>query len=284
MTTAIERTVTLANGAVMPTLAFGTWQIPLNDHFKSVIRTAIDLGYRHFDTAQIYNNAKLLGEAIRESRVDRSEFFISCKLWASHRSYESAREAFEAVCTQLGFDTIDLLSVHWPAAQGEPMVWQSQNAGIWRTLEELLAEERVRAIGVANFLPHHLVPLLARAKVRPMVNQLEIHPGYPQEKATAFSRARGIAVQSWSPLGRGLLAKHPLLAEIGSAHGISAALTALRWNLQAGALPIVKSTDPAHMRENLRVFDFELSEEEMSRINAMQTTAFSGLHPDTVNF
>ena len=194
MTTAIERTVTLANGAVMPTLAFGTWQIPLNDHFKSVIRTAIDLGYRHFDTAQIYNTAKLLGEAIRESRVDRSEFFISCKLWASHRSYESAREAFEAVCTQLGFDTIDLLSVHWPAAQGEPMVWQSQNAGIWRTLEELLAEERVRAIGVANFLPHHLVPLLARAKVRPMVNQLECHPGYTQKAAVRFSFERGMLV------------------------------------------------------------------------------------------
>ena len=164
------------------TISFGTWQIPINENFDSTIQTAIQLGYRQFDTAQIYNNAQRMGEAIRASDVPRSEFFLTSKIWASHRSYESAREAYEMILTQMQTDYLDLLLIHWPAAQGEPMVWQAQNAGAWRELEELYTEGRVRAIGVSNFLPHHLVPLLARARVKPMVNQLEIHPGYVQRR------------------------------------------------------------------------------------------------------
>ena len=176
----LTETTVLANDVKMPTIGFGTWQIPINENFDSTIQTAIQLGYRQFDTAQIYNNAQRMGEAIRASDVPRSEFFLTSKIWASHRSYESAREAYEMILTQMQTDYLDLLLIHWPAAQGEPMVWQAQNAGAWRALEELYTEGRVRAIGVSNFLPHHLVPLLARARVKPMVNQLEIHPGYAQ--------------------------------------------------------------------------------------------------------
>ena len=179
----LTETTVLANDVKMPTIGFGTWQIPINENFDSTIQTAIQLGYRQFDTAQIYNNAQRMGEAIRASDVPRSEFFLTSKIWASHRSYESAREAYEMILTQMQTDYLDLLLIHWPAAQGEPMVWQAQNAGAWRALEELYTEGRVRAIGVSNFLPHHLVPLLARARVKPMVNQLEIHPGYAQPAA-----------------------------------------------------------------------------------------------------
>ena len=199
MTKSLTKFTKLSNGVEMPTVGFGTWQIPLNENFKSTIQTAIQLGYRHFDTAQIYNNSVLMGEAIRESGIPRSEFFITSKVWASHCSYESAKEAFEQVRTQLQLDYLDLLLIHWPASQGEPMVWQAQNAGTWRAFEELYKDGLVRAIGVANFLPHHLVPLLARAKITPMVNQLECHPGYTQAAAVRFSEERGMRVLILKP-------------------------------------------------------------------------------------
>ena len=280
----LTETTVLANDVKMPTIGFGTWQIPINENFDSTIQTAIQLGYRQFDTAQIYNNAQRMGEAIRASDVPRSEFFLTSKIWASHRSYESAREAYEMILTQMQTDYLDLLLIHWPAAQGEPMVWQAQNAGAWRALEELYTEGRVRAIGVSNFLPHHLVPLLARARVKPMVNQLEIHPGYAQPAAVNFCRAKGIQVQAWSPLGRGTLLRHALLEKIAAAHGKTPAQVALRWCIERGIAPIPKSTLFAHQQENLNVFDFSLTPEEVNELTAMPQTSFSGLHPDTVTF
>lgn len=280
----LAETIVLSNGVVMPTIGFGTWQIPTNESFDSTIHTAIQLGYRHFDTAQIYGNAERIGQAMRASSVQRSDFFITSKIWTSHRSYQAAREAFEEITSQMQTDYLDLFLIHWPASQGEPMVWQSQNAGAWRALEELYHESRVRAIGLSNFLPHHLVPLLARAKVKPMVNQLELHPGYTQRSAVAFSRAKGITVQAWSPLGRGMLLRHPTIERIAAARGKTPAQIALRWCIETGVAPIPKSTELKHQQENLAIFDFSLTPEDMAELNAMPQTAFSGLHPDTVTF
>ena len=280
----LQQTVKLANGVEMPTIGFGTWQIPINEHFQSTIQTAIQLGYRHFDTAQIYNNAALIGDVIRESGIPRSEFFLTSKIWASHRSFESAEDAYAMILEQLQVDYLDLLLIHWPAAQGEPMVWQAQNAGTWRAFEKIYKAGAVRAIGVSNFLPHHLVPLLARAKVKPMVNQLEIHPGYPQRAAVRFCMDRGILVQAWSPLGRGTLLRHPTLERIASVHGVTPAQVALRWCIDLGIAPIPKATDFHHQKENLDVFGFELTPEERDELTLMPQTAFSGLHPDTVTF
>lgn len=280
----LKQTVKLANGVEMPTIGFGTWQIPINEHFQSTIQTAIQLGYRHFDTAQIYNNAALIGDVIRESGIPRSEFFLTSKIWASHRSFESAEDAYAMILEQLQVDYLDLLLIHWPAAQGEPMVWQAQNAGTWRAFEKIYKAGAVRAIGVSNFLPHHLVPLLARAKVKPMVNQLEIHPGYPQRAALRFCMDHGILVQAWSPLGRGGLTHHPLLIELGEKYGVSPALIALRWSLQHGFIPVVKALDAEHMKSNLDAFGLTLEDEDMTRLDTMQQVAFSGLHPDTVTF
>ncbi len=279
-----DHTITLANGLKMPVIGFGTWQIPVNEHFNSCIQTAIQLGYRHFDTAQIYNNAAALGEVIRQSGLPRSEFFISAKLWATHRSYECALEGFDQILNQLQLDYVDLLVVHWPASQSEAIVWQAQNFGVWHALEAIYRASRAHAIGVANFLPHHLVPLLARAEIPPMVNQLECHPGYTQFRAVGFSIANKIPVQTWSPLGRGALLRQQTVMEIADAHGVSPAQVSIRWALQHGLCPIPKATELRHQQENLKVWHFALEPEEMKLLDELPQTGFSGLHPDTVTF
>ena len=272
----------LSNGVQMPGIGFGTWQVPADSTLENAVSAALKLGYRFFDTAQIYGNASAIGRGVLLSDLPRAEIFISSKIWTSHRSYDGVMRAFTDIIEQLKTTYLDQLLIHWPATQGEPMIWQSQNAGTWRALEDLYEQGVVKVIGVSNFLPHHLVPLLARARIRPMVNQLEIHPGYPQFAAVNFCFKQNIAVQAWSPLGRGGLTHHPLLIELGEKYGVSPALIALRWSLQHGFIPVVKALDAEHMKSNLDAFGLTLEDEDMTRLDTMQQVAFSGLHPDTV--
>lgn len=274
----------LSNGVQMPGIGFGTWQVPTDSTLENAVSAALKLGYRFFDTAQIYGNASAIGRGVLLSDLPRAEIFISSKIWTSHRSYDGVMRAFTDIIEQLKTTYLDQLLIHWPATQGEPMIWQSQNAGTWRALEDLYEQGAVKVIGVSNFLPHHLVPLLARARIRPMVNQLEIHPGYPQFAAVNFCFKQNIAVQAWSPLGRGGLTHHPLLIELGEKYGVSPALIALRWSLQHGFIPVVKALDAEHMKSNLDAFGLTLEDEDMMRLDTMQQVAFSGLHPDTVTF
>lgn len=274
----------LSNGVQMPGIGFGTWQVPTDSTLENAVSAALKLGYRVFDTAQIYGNASAIGRGVLLSDLPRAEIFISSKIWTSHRSYDGVMRAFTDIIEQLKTTYLDQLLIHWPATQGEPMIWQSQNAGTWRALEDLYEQGAVKVIGVSNFLPHHLVPLLARARIRPMVNQLEIHPGYPQFAAVNFCFKQNIAVQAWSPLGRGGLTHHPLLIELGEKYGVSPALIALRWSLQHGFIPVVKALDAEHMKSNLDAFGLTLEDEDMTRLDTMQQVAFSGLHPDTVTF
>lgn len=274
----------LFNGVQMPGIGFGTWQVPTDSTLENAVSAALKLGYRFFDTAQIYGNASAIGRGVLLSDLPRAEIFISSKIWTSHRSYDGVMRAFTDIIEQLKTTYLDQLLIHWPATQGEPMIWQSQNAGTWRALEDLYEQGAVKVIGVSNFLPHHLVPLLARARIRPMVNQLEIHPGYPQFAAVNFCFKQNIAVQAWSPLGRGGLTHHPLLIELGEKYGVSPALIALRWSLQHGFIPVVKALDAEHMKSNLDAFGLTLEDEDMTRLDTMQQVAFSGLHPDTVTF
>ena len=274
----------LSNGVQMPGIGFGTWQVPTDSTLENAVSAALKLGYRFFDTAQIYGNASAIGRGVLLSDLPRAEIFISSKIWTSHRSYDGVMRAFTDIIEQLKTTYLDQLLIHWPATQGEPMIWQSQNAGTWRALEDLYEQGAVKVIGVSNFLPHHLVPLLARARIRPMVNQLEIHPGYPQFAAVTFCFKQNIAVQAWSPLGRGGLTHHPLLIELGEKYGVSPALIALRWSLQHGFIPVVKALDAEHMKSNLDAFGLTLEDEDMTRLDTMQQVAFSGLHPDTVTF
>lgn len=274
----------LSNGVQMPGIGFGTWQVPTDSTLENAVSAALKLGYRFFDTAQIYGNASAIGRGVLLSDLPRAEIFISSKIWTSHRSYDGVMRAFTDIIEQLKTTYLDQLLIHWPATQGEPMIWQSQNAGTWRALEDLYEQGAVKVIGVSNFLPHHLVPLLARARIRPMVNQLEIHPGYPQFAAVNFCFKQNIAVQAWSPLCRGGLTHHPLLIELGEKYGVSPALIALRWSLQHGFIPVVKALDAEHMKSNLDAFGLTLEDEDMTRLDTMQQVAFSGLHPDTVTF
>ena len=274
----------LSNGVQMPGIGLGTWQVPTDSTLENAVSAALKLGYRFFDTAQIYGNASAIGRGVLLSDLPRAEIFISSKIWTSHRSYDGVMRAFTDIIEQLKTTYLDQLLIHWPATQGEPMIWQSQNAGTWRALEDLYEQGAVKVIGVSNFLPHHLVPLLARARIRPMVNQLEIHPGYPQFAAVNFCFKQNIAVQAWSPLGRGGLTHHPLLIELGEKYGVSPALIALRWSLQHGFIPVVKALDAEHMKSNLDAFGLTLEDEDMTRLDTMQQVAFSGLHPDTVTF
>ena len=274
----------LSNGVQMPGIGFGTWQVPTDSTLENAVSAALKLGYRFVDTAQIYGNASAIGRGVLLSDLPRAEIFISSKIWTSHRSYDGVMRAFTDIIEQLKTTYLDQLLIHWPATQGEPMIWQSQNAGTWRALEDLYEQGAVKVIGVSNFLPHHLVPLLARARIRPMVNQLEIHPGYPQFAAVNFCFKQNIAVQAWSPLGRGGLTHHPLLIELGEKYGVSPALIALRWSLQHGFIPVVKALDAEHMKSNLDAFGLTLEDEDMTRLDTMQQVAFSGLHPDTVTF
>ena len=266
--------VTLANGVKMPQLGYGVYQVT-RDECERCVADALKVGYRHIDTAQSYFNEEEVGNAIKKSGIPRNELFITTKVWIEHYGYEACRKSVLESLRKLQLDYIDLVLLHQPFAD---------YYGAWRALEELYAEGKLRAIGVSNFLPHHLVPLLARARVKPMVNQLEIHPGYAQPAAVNFCRAKGIQVQAWSPLGRGTLLRHALLEKIAAAHGKTPAQVALRWCIERGIAPIPKSTLFAHQQENLNVFDFSLTPEEVNELTAMPQTSFSGLHPDTVTF
>lgn len=284
MFSSIDDKLALSNGIQMPCMGFGTWQVPADSTLEEAVVSALQLGYRFFDTAQIYGNAAAIGRGIQASGIPREKIFISSKIWTSSRSYDGVMRAFSDILDDLKTSYLDQLLIHWPATQGEPMIWQSQNAGTWRALEELYDKGAVKVIGISNFLPHHLVPLLARARIRPMVNQLEIHPGYPQFATVNFCFKQGIAVQAWSPLGRGGLTHHPILIELGEKYGVTPAQIAIRWSLQHGFVPIVKALDIGHMKSNIDSFGFTLSDDDMKQLDMMQQVAFSGLHPDTVTF
>ena len=284
MFSSIDDKLALPNGIQMPCMGFGTWQVPADSTLEEAVVSALQLGYRFFDTAQIYGNAAAIGRGIQASGIPREKIFISSKIWTSSRSYDGVMRAFSDILDDLKTSYLDQLLIHWPATQGEPMIWQSQNAGTWRALEELYDKGAVKVIGVSNFLPHHLVPLLARARIRPMVNQLEIHPGYPQFATVNFCFKQSIAVQAWSPLGRGGLTHHPILIELGEKYGVTPAQVAIRWSLQHGFVPIVKALDIGHMKSNIDSFGFTLSNDDMKQLDMMQQVAFSGLHPDTVTF
>ncbi|MFF0298630.1 aldo/keto reductase [Kitasatospora sp. NPDC004614] len=276
--------ITLNNGVRIPQLGFGVWQVPDAEAVPAV-HTAIESGYRSIDTAAIYENEAGTGQAIAESGVARDELFVTTKLWNSGTldwSGEQGRDrvlrAFDESMAKLGLEQLDLYLIHWPRAMHGPAF-----VNIWRAFEQLQADGRVRAIGVSNFHIADLELLLKETSVVPALNQVELHPYFPQAELRAFHAEHGIATEAWSPLGQGgdLLAE-PALLKIAEKHGRSTAQVVLRWHLQSGVIAIPKSVTPARIRENLDVTGFELDAEDLAAIAAVATGKRIG--PDPADF
>lgn len=277
--------LTLNNGVTMPALGLGVFQSP-PEQTTVAVEAALATGYRHIDTAAAYGNEREVGEGIRNSGLDRSEVFIETKVWVSDYGYEQTRHAWEKATAKLGVDYLDLLILHQPAPDRFDKV-----IAAYKALESLLAEGKVRAIGVSNFMPHHLKQLLAATDIVPALNQVELHPYFIQRDVQEADAEHGILTQAWSPIGgitfypgwgeaRRNVMEDPTIADVARKHGKSPAQVMLRWHLQQGRSAIPKSTNPARIAENFDVFDFELSPEELAAIDALDTGVRNGPDPD----
>jgi len=277
--------LTFNNGVVMPALGFGVFQTP-PDETATAVETALATGYRHIDTAAAYANEVGVGEGLRRSGIPRSDVFIETKVWVVDYGYDQTLHAFEKSAAKLGVTQIDLLILHQPMPQHFERTREA-----YRALETLLADGKARAIGVSNFMPHHLDALMETATVTPAINQVELHPYFTQPAVQAADAARGVVTQAWSPIGgitfyresNGSVLDDTTLAEIAAAHGKTPAQVMLRWHLQQGRSAIPKSTKPTRIAENFDVFDFELSGDELARIDALDTGHRGGPDPDAVD-
>src|SRR5512138_2335260 len=276
----------LNNGVSMPALGFGVFQSP-PEETAAAVAIALKVGYRHVDTAAAYGNERQVGEGIRRAGLDPAEVFLETKVWVSDYGYDETLHAFEKATRKLGVDRLDLLILHQPAPDRF-----DRTIAAYRALESLLADGRVRAIGVSNFMRPHLGELLAATGVVPAVNQIELHPYFSQPDVQKADAEHGIVTQAWSPIGgitfypgwgeeRRSVLEDPAIGAIAAAHGKTPAQAMLRWQLQHGRSAIPKSTNPGRIAENFAVFDFELTADEMARIDALDTGVRNGPDPDT---
>jgi len=274
--TDISGTFELYNGVRMPYLGLGVWQSEDGPEVEQAVVWALKAGYRHIDTASIYQNEGGVGRAIRSSGIDREEVFLVSKVWNSDQGYETTMRAFEKSLERLDTPYLDLYLVHWPVA--------GKFRETWRALEDLYRAERVRAIGVSNFLRHHLEDLKASATMLPMVNQMEFHPYMVQQDLVDYCREYGIQYEAWSPLMQGKIFQEERLSELAEKYGKTIAQIALRWDLQKGVVTIPKSSKKERIYSNAAIFDFEISAEDMARIDQLDRSQRFGPDPDTFDF
>lgn len=279
----MTQTYELSNGVKIPCIGFGTWQTPDGNIAIDSVKEAIKVGYTHIDTAAIYANEKSIGKALKQCGVDRSKLFITSKVWNTKRGYETTIKAFETSLSDLGLEYLDLYLIHWPASKTQFQNWEEINLQTWQAMIELYKAGKIKAIGVSNFLPHHLEALM-KTQIKPMVNQIEIHPGYKQSSAVKFCKDNGILIEAWSPLGTGQLLNNPILAKLADKYQKSVAQICIRWSLQHGFLPLPKSITPARILQNTQVFDFSLLDVDMKIIDDIEFCGGQALHPDEVDF
>ncbi|WP_134703061.1 aldo/keto reductase [Ammoniphilus sp. YIM 78166] len=273
----LQSTTTLHNGVKMPWIGLGVFKVQDGEEVVNSVKAALEAGYRSIDTAAIYKNEEGVGKGIAESGVPREELFITTKVWNADQGYEATLAAFDRSMEKLGLDYLDLYLIHWPApALGKYIE-------TWKALEKLYKEGRIRAIGVSNFKIHHLEDIMDNCEIVPMVNQVEYHPRFNQRELHAFCKKNQIQMEAWSPLMQGGLLEEPTLVEIANKYNKSTAQIIIRWDMQTGVVTIPKSTKPHRIAENADVFDFELTPEDMDKINALNQDQRMFADPDEWN-
>jgi 2,5-diketo-D-gluconate reductase A len=273
--------VDLNDGNRIPQLGFGVFQIDPSETVEAVAH-ALEVGYRHIDTAEMYGNEKEVGEAIRSSGLDRDQAFVTSKLNNGHHRPDDARRAFDTTLSDLGFDHIDLFLIHWPL----PTLYDGDFVSTWRTMEEFKADGRARSIGVSNFQVEHLERLAAETDIVPAVNQIELHPYFQNREPAAYGEEHGIATEAWAPIAQGKVLDDPVVNEIAEKLGRTPAQVVLRWHIQAGRIVFPKSVTPERIRENFELFDFELEPGDAEAIDALDRgeDGRDGPHPDRFDY
>jgi diketogulonate reductase-like aldo/keto reductase len=272
----LTSTIGLNNGVEIPLFGFGVFLSEPGKVTEQAVRWALEIGYRHIDTAALYKNESDVGKAVRDSGIPREKIFITTKVWNSDQGYESTLKAFDASRKRLGMDIVDLYLVHWPV--------KGKSADTWSALEKLYADGKVRAIGVSNFLIHHLEELKQASSTVPAVNQVEFHPFLVQKNLLDYDNKEGIRHEAWSPLARSKALDNPVIVSLAKKYGRTPAQIILRWDIQLGVVTIPKSVHKERILENTRVFDFTLEKPDMDRLTALDTDSRIGPHPDKIDF
>lgn len=281
MVKSIHDTYTLNNGVKIPCVGYGTYKAS-DGKTSEIILAAIQEGYRYMDTAAFYETEGYVGEAVRKSGIPREEFFISSKVWRTQMGYEQTLKEFHQSLERLQMDYMDMYLIHWPVPDTSYKDWKKLDIDTWRAMEEVYKAGKVRAIGLSNFLPHHLDNILENCEIKPTVDQLEYHPGYTQEAAVQYCKQNDILVQAWSPVARMKVANDETIVEIAEKYGVSVPKICLRFCIQNGIVTLPKASTRERMRQNIDLFDFEISDEDMKRLNTLPQVGWSGEHPDRV--
>ncbi|MCF1446855.1 aldo/keto reductase [Agrobacterium vitis] len=270
--------ISFSDGNSIPQVGLGVWQTP-NSEASPAVRSALSAGYRHIDTAAVYENEEGVGEGIRSSGIDRGDIFLTTKLWNNEQGFDNTLKAFDASLKRLGTDYVDLYLIHWPSPHRGLFVES------WKAFVQLKEEGRARSIGVSNFYPEHLKTIIDETGVVPVINQIELHPDFQQKQAREFHQAHNIVTQSWSPLGQGKLLDNPVIGKIAAKHGRTAAQIIIRWHIESGLVVIPKSVTPSRIEENFKVFDFSLDPQDMTEIAALDSSSTRiGPDPMTASF
>lgn len=282
--TTAKDTIALNNGYLIPCIGYGTFLTPPEQTFE-VTKIALELGYRHVDTAAFYGNEGGVGKAVRESGIPREEIFVTTKVWNDDRGYDRTLASFEKSMETLGLDYLDLLLIHWPANYRQFGTEAKKiNADTWRAFEKLYKDGRVKSIGLSNFLAHHIEDLLETAEIKPQVDQIEFHPGWLQAGTLRYCRDNDILVEAWSPMGRSDALTNETIVGIAEKYGKTPAQLCIRWVMQHDVLPLPKSVTPERIEDNLRVFDFEISPEDMRALDKLDLIGGQCARPDDVDF
>ena len=275
----MDNYLVLNNGMQIPKIGFGTYKLKDGNNAE-VFKMALEAGYRYFDTASFYENEEVLGQVLKESGIPREELFIASKVWKTEMGYEETKAALNRSLEKLQMDYLDLYLTHWPIPSADCEDWKQLDIDTWRAMEELQKEGKIKAIGLSNFLPHHIDNILEHCTIRPVVNQLELHPGYMQEAAIRYCWENEIAVQAWSPVARGRIFDNKLLVSLAEKYQTTVAKICLQYLKQRNILIIPKASTMERMKENLAASTFEIDREDMQKITSMPQCGWNGGHPD----